>query len=424
MPFFRIFFSLLLIILASVSYAQLPNQAFYKKDDKVDLNYTRERPSMGYDSTTNSRYIICYDARMPDWGYPAGNLELGIRSLGFFKDNEYFNKIADGYTLFGYQLQPSLKYYPSEKIKLEAGAMLLKDFGNRKYRLIQPTFTATYSTGKHTFLFGTLTGNLNFNYIEPLWDFERQLTTPIQNGIQYIYQGNRFDFQMWADWQVMQYAYDTKQEEIAGGFTGNLKGFHFKHTQISFPVQFTAKHKGGQIDVVERPLTTLFNGAAGFEITNYLGNWNDSLQQGSFLRSIYTKNYFVGYKDHSFTHQLPFQGGSGIYLNAGADTRWVNLMLSYWRGNGYISEFGGRLYQSVSTTVKNPGYTERNRQLLMLRIMKDWHIVNEQEYTGLTFTGRLEPFYDFKTGSVEFAAGLYLNFNTDFFLGKPKLRSR
>ncbi|KAA9333840.1 hypothetical protein F0P94_10620 [Adhaeribacter soli] len=353
-------------------------------------------------------------------------MELGTRTLGFFKDNEYFNKIADGYTLFGYQLQPSLKYYASEKIKLEAGVLLLKDFGNRKYRLIQPTFTAIYSTGKHTFLFGTLHGNLNFGYIEPLWDFERQLTTPIQNGIQYKYDGNRFDFQTWVDWQVMQYAYDPKQEEIAGGFTGNLKGFFFKRTQLSFPLQFTAKHKGGQIDVNDHPLTTLFNGATGFEITSHLSNWNDSLQQESFLRNIYTKNYFVGYKDHSFTHQFPFQGGSGIYLNAGADTRWANFMLSYWKGNGYISEFGGRLYQSVSTTVKNPGYIEKHRQLLILRIMKDWPILNadKTEYSGLTFTGRLEPFYDFRTGSVEFAAGLYLNFNTDFFLGKPKLRSR
>jgi hypothetical protein len=117
----------------------------------------------------------------------AKELRLGINTLGFFKDNEYFNKIADGYTLFGYQLTPSVQYYPSEKIKIEAGALFLKDFGNRKYKLIQPTFTATFSTGKHTVLFGTLNGNLNFGYIEPLWDFEKQLTTPIQNGIQYIY---------------------------------------------------------------------------------------------------------------------------------------------------------------------------------------------------------------------------------------------
>jgi hypothetical protein len=403
MPFFRLFSGLLLILLAHYSFAQLPNQAFLKRP-QVDSAYAKE-------------------------------IRLGIRTLGFFKDNEYFNKIADGYTLFGYQLQPSLLYYPSGKIKLEAGALFLKDFGNRKYKLIQPTFTATFSTGKHTVLFGTLNGNLNFGYIEPLWDFERQLTTPVQNGIQYIYKSKKLDLQTWVDWQVMQYEFDTRQEEIAGGFSGKLKvfekwkdiyddGYPFRHRllasrlnhRISIPLQFTAKHKGGQIDVLDEPLTTLFNGAIGFELTKWSTiPLNDSSFKDSFVRSIYTKNYFVGFNDHSFNHQLPFQGGSGIYLNAGADTRWANFMLSYWNGNGYISEFGGKLYQSVSTTVKHPEYTEKDRQILILRIMKDWNVGN-----GLTFTGRLEPFYDFTKKSTEFAAGLYLNFDTDFFLAKPK----
>jgi hypothetical protein len=137
-----------------------------------------------------------------------------------------------------------------------------------------------------------------------------------------------------------------------------------------------------------------------------------------FIHWFYTKNYFVGYDDHSFTHQLPFQGGSGIYLNAGADTRWANFMLSYWKGNGYISEFGGKLYQSVSTTVQNPGYTEKKRQLLMLRVLKDWNVGE-----GLTFTGRFEPFYDFTNKGFEFSAGLYLNFNTDFYLTKIKRKA-
>ena len=392
MPFFRLFSVALLIFLAQVCLAQLPNEAF-RRAPQVKPEYAKE-------------------------------LRLGINALGFFKDNEYFNKIADGYTLFGYQLNPSLQYYASEKIRIEAGALLLKDFGNNQYKLIQPTFTATFTTGNHTLLFGTLYGNLNFGYIEPLWDFERQLTTPVQNGIQYIYKGNKVDLQTWVDWQVMQYEFDTKQEEIAGGFTGSIRGFWFKRNLFSFPVQFTAKHKGGQIDVNDAPLTTLFNGTTGFVITKDIEKWPDtaSFPVNTFVKELYTKNYFVAYKDHSFTHQLPFQSGYGLYLNAGADTRWANFMLSYWHGNGFISEFGGKLYQSASTTVHHPNYTEKKRELLMLRVMKDWYINDKEssEWSGLTFTGRLEPFYDFRTGSIEFSAGLYLNFNTDFFLTKIK----
>ena len=36
----------------------------------------------------------------------AGQLRLSVHAFTFFKDNEYFNKTADGYTLFGTQLNP------------------------------------------------------------------------------------------------------------------------------------------------------------------------------------------------------------------------------------------------------------------------------------------------------------------------------
>ena len=146
MPFFRLFLGVLLIFLANISFAQLPNEAF-QKNPEVNPVYAKE-------------------------------LRLGIRTLGFFKNNEYFNKIADGYTLFGYHFMPSLSYYPSEKVKVEAGFLFWKDFGSFKINRFQPTFTLTYTSGPHTLLFGTLNGNANFNYIEPLWDFERQLLVP------------------------------------------------------------------------------------------------------------------------------------------------------------------------------------------------------------------------------------------------------
>ena len=61
--------------------------------------------------------------------------------LGFSKNNEYFNDIADGYTLFGYHLNPKLVYFPAEFIRIEAGALLWKDFGTNNYNQVRPTFT-------------------------------------------------------------------------------------------------------------------------------------------------------------------------------------------------------------------------------------------------------------------------------------------
>ena len=43
-------------------------------------------------------------------------LYFSFSNLNFSKNNEYFNKIADGYTLFGYQVNPEIVFFPSENI--------------------------------------------------------------------------------------------------------------------------------------------------------------------------------------------------------------------------------------------------------------------------------------------------------------------
>ncbi|MGV3642468.1 MAG: hypothetical protein ACO1NZ_18230, partial [Adhaeribacter sp.] len=107
--------------------------------------------------------------------------------------------------------------------------------------------------------------------------------------------------------------------------------------------------------------------------------------------------------------------GHGLYLNAGIDTRIQNLMLSYWKGNGFITELGGKLFQSASTTVGHPDYLEKDRQLLILRFSHDLHLMED-----LSLSLRFEPVYDLTTPQLEFSNSVYLHFNTDFFLGKRK----
>ena len=92
--------------------------------------------------------------------------------------------------------------------------------------------------------------------------------------------------------------------------------------------------------------------------------------------------------------------------------------MSYWKGNGNISEFGGRLYQSASTTVKNPNYIEKDRELLIIRHMSTFHLTK-----GVTLSNRFEPFFDLNKGTFEFSTGFYVHFDTDFFLGKPRLEN-
>lgn len=351
---------------------------------------------------------------MPVKAENANEIRFGMYALGFSKNNEYFNKIADGYTLFGYQLNPKLTYQPAPFVRIDAGIFLWKDFGSSGYQDIAPTFSAKIAKENWSLLFGTLEGNLNHGYIEPLYDFERVITNRLENGLQYQLQTHAVKLDAWVDWAHMLYRGEDDQERINGGAVVGFKlleqegkGNLEDSIRLTLPVQFTAQHRGGQIDASELPLLTVVNTAVGLEL--------EKKYNRKVLHRLYTKNYLVGFKDFSNVHLLPYKQGYGIYLNAGVDTKYQDVMLSYWRGDGYIAELGGRLYQSASTTFKNPDFLQEERELLILRLMKDVEILD-----NLYLAIRLEPVVDLNDPKLEFSNSFYLTFDTDFFIAKPK----
>ncbi|MFT2007433.1 hypothetical protein ACMA1I_02055 [Pontibacter sp. 13R65] len=344
----------------------------------------------------------------------ANHIRINVFAQGYNKNNEYFNKIADGYTLIGYHLNPKISYQPASFVRIDAGLLAWKDFGSSGYQSVQPTFTVKIQKENWAFLFGTLEGNLSHGYIEPLYDFEKVILDRVENGLQYLLHTDRFKMDAWLNWNKMIYVADPDREEIEGGISSALTLLNKEgkwgpgHTfNISLPMQFTAQHKGGQIDNNNLPLLTVANAAVGIDLEqNY---------PFEFLTRLYTKNYLVGFKDFSNEVLLPYESGTGLYLNIGADTKYQDVMLSYWQGSGYVADLGGRLYQSASTTYKNPDYLQQERRLLILRLMKDIEILE-----NLHLTLRLEPVLDLDYPKLEFSNSLFLTFDTDFFVTKKK----
>ncbi|MCH8318146.1 MAG: hypothetical protein IIA88_06570, partial [Bacteroidetes bacterium] len=283
-------------------------------------------------------------------------LYLGINNLNFAKNNEYFNKIADGYTLFGFQLNPKLIYYPSDNVRIDGGIFLWKDFGNERFSQIAPTFTITIKKNDLRFLFGNLTGSLNHRLIEPIYDFEKIMVDRLEHGAQLILKKNWLYLDAWIDWEKMIYRDSPFREEVSGGLSTNLILFNKqdsntnegiasasprnKSLTFEIPFQFFAYHKGGQIDADTTPLLSVYNTAVGFSVDKRFGS--------KVFHGLRTDNYFVYYKDFSLTKRQAFNEGIGFYLNLALKTKFLTLMVSYWQGEGYIAEYGGKLFPSVS----------------------------------------------------------------------------
>jgi hypothetical protein len=342
-----------------------------------------------------------------------GDVLVSLNAFTFFKDNEYFNDIVQGYTLFGTQLNPQLVYYPIKDLRLEAGVFLWKDFGNPQLRQVRPTFRATWTKGNQQFIFGNIRPHLSHGYIEPLFDFERVILKPLEEGLQYRLNSKRVSLDVWVDWLRQEYPGVNYQEQIAGGLTSSfrLTGDN-SPVAVSIPFQFTARHAGGQIDTLHAPIQTLFNYATGVDARLPL--------KGRILQAVRLNAYGLLFDDHSMgNYRLPYQTGNALYLNGTLETRYADLMLSYWQGHQFYAPLGGKYYQSVAAREGTPGYTDPNRKLLMVRLLRDFRVAD-----AAAVTVRVEPVYDFNRKLLDFSFGVYFNFRQEWLLGNVGRRVR
>lgn len=330
-------------------------------------------------------------------------LYFQFNSFSFLKNNEYFGKIADGFTLFGNQFSPKFIYQPAPNVSIEAGVYAWKDFGNDEFTSVQPIFTIKVQKDSSQFLFGNLDGQLNHHLVEPMLNFERVILNRQEFGIQYTKRTSKTFFDGWIDWQQMIYKGSDFQEKIFAGFSWNKRLIQHKNFKLSLPVQLTLLHHGGQITSSKdtSQVVTYTNVALGVEA---------ELKTEGFFQRFKTQNYWLGYRQNSGYNPY-FSEGSGIYLNLLAETKVMNLMLSYWQSSGFFAEAGGDLYQSVGRVYRNPNQLEKERKLLFFRFMKDWKLID-----NLWLTFRFEPYFDLNNHSFEHSEGLFLTYRQGFKL--------
>jgi hypothetical protein len=336
-------------------------------------------------------------------------LHFNFYNFNYVRNYEYSNKFHDGYTLYGTQIEPQLVYYANPNLAIIAGAYLRKDFGNEGIYDAKPLFSLKYHKRNLTLIFGSLEGNIQHNYIDPIYNFENKIAAPIEYGTQLLVDREKFKLDSWIAWQKMIYKGDAQKEEIVGGLNTESTLLKTDSWKLSIPVQFLAFHQGGQIDILKSiPISTLFNGAAGFKLHKAIGER---------VKEIYTDNYIAVYKDFSPTKTRAYQGGFGLWLNAGVDTKWGNLIASYWKGNNFITIKGMPLYQSVSETLYDAGFKQNSRNILALR-----YVYQKQLIPNLYLDVRFEPHFDLDhaDSQLQFNHSLFLTYKEDFRIFKRR----
>ena len=337
----------------------------------------------------------------------ANSISFGIENSNFFKNDEYFNDVIEGYTLTGWFINPKLIYYPSKDMKIELGAHLLKYSGIDSFTRVLPTLSFQYKISKSVdVVIGSLYGSTNHNIVEPVFKYEYYFTDNIENGLQFLFKKPKYNGEVWINWQEFIFTGEDKQEIFTMGTTHNflLSKPDSKH-QFSIPLQVLFVHRGGQINQSDAMSITHNNDAVGL---SYKYNFS-----GNKLNSAGIDQYFVMYNDLSTDYLFQYIQGYGVYTNLYARSKNIQLNASWWYGNHYISLRGHPIYQSMSTHKKD--YYEKERALLTGRLMYEKEIIK-----GLNLGAGAEVYFDLYNYIPDYWYMFYINFNRDFFIKKFK----
>lgn len=330
--------------------------------------------------------------------------KMGIRlhSYSFFKNNEYFHPLAEGYTLPGFIIQPRFYYELNEKFTLETGVHLSQFFGKKGLNSVDPLFRATYTpTRKFSVLLGWLKGTSEHQLIEPLYQWEKMYTQPLEYGVQFLVNNAGFKLDTWLNWEKYIEFNDPFQEELTFGTTSKTLLLQKGNLQLWIPAQITARHIGGQVTITDEPLKTFVNWAAGINIRV------DRPQ--SVIQKVMLDFYYTGYSDFSPQKKQAFKNGFGLYPVISANIQDFHAALGYWSGHQFISPLGEPLFQSVSPRLASVVYPDRNMITFKGSYLKPI-------FKNVSFAAYLESYYDVRISQLDYSYGISISLTGDFLL--------
>ena len=330
----------------------------------------------------------------------SGQLSFNLYNLNYLNNTEWFGNIPLSGTLFGYQIIPELEYQISPKLIIKGGLYLQKEFGRKEYTTIAPTFSVKYRAKHSSFILGTLEGNLNHGFIEPIYDYKLIINERLENGFQFQVDTKPYTHDLFINWRRAIHVGDKFKEEFDMGYVSNLNIINNERFNLSLPIQLLYSHKGGQIDSLNTPLQSLTNFATGASMTY---NFNKKL-----FKKIVFDNYYVNYKDISGVKTQPFNEGNAFLSHLLFGFKNLGVDFRYWNGSAYIGPRGMALFQSVSE--KYPGLVEKHRELLIVSFIYDKEI-----FKNVNFDFRIIPYKDFTEKSssgtgLEYSYEMYVKY--------------
>lgn len=332
-------------------------------------------------------------------------ISFALNAKSFFKNNEYFNPIEEGYTLIGYNIEPALVFQPVRTISIEAGGTFLKYSGRNGFYDIQPLFRFRYQPSlKFQVVLGNLYGGSNHKLYEPLYRWERDFTHPQESGLQFLINMPRLKADVWLNWEKFILHGDPFQEQLMVGISSKfLLNDESNEWNFSIPLQCLFKHQGGQIISIDTSLVTLANMATGLKVSK-------KNEHGTF-KQIDADIIFLGYADLSPNKQQQYKNGFGFLAQVKAAIKDFSVGTGFYHSSKFISPVGEVLYHSAT-------YPKSDIYYKTFDLIIGKFSYHKQIARGFSLGTYFESYTKLSSGKTDYSYGVHLLANFDILLAR------
>ncbi len=318
---------------------------------------------------------------------------IEVKANGFFDNLEFFNNIQKGYTLTGFNLEPTFGCHFAQGSRVSAGFHLLQFAGQSEIHRIVPVLTLNTKLNHWlNVVLGTLDISMRKNIPEPIFKPERLMTHLPETGLQLLISTVPFCGETWINWEKMIFPNDTLQEEFTVGFSGKFL-VSSSGLKTHIPFYALAVHQGGQINNTSKPVSTLTNFGTGINLSYNLGKNAYGFEPLIFWS-----------RDGSPNPHHAFKKGWAMYPKLYFNSNNLKVELGYWYARQMILPRGQEVYGSISLV--DPSFNSPHRKLITSQIEYSRFLVK-----GFAFTSFFKLYYDLNENLADYRFGVIVNFN-------------
>lgn len=332
----------------------------------------------------------------------SGTLSIHFYNNNFVRNNEYFGPFAEGITYIGSIIQPEVSWAISDKFSLSAGWYLRYFYGKDNFEQSLPVIRARYTflPGAQVII-GQLDGQLQHQYIEPLYSTDNYFSTNPEYGVQLLLDREKVHVDFFMDWERFLLPGEAHQEEIAGGLLASYSlNDRAENRGLSVHFQSIIHHFGGQVDVTDTPIETRSNVAAGLKYAFVPGY--------KILNRVTLSSFYIRAMELSHTNKIPFKSGLATHNTITFENKWIKLGTGWFHGDDYFAPKADFLFQSISQF--DNYYTTKGRDLITSKF-----VFGNEITKGVNLSVRFESYYDLQRQWNDFSYGLNISVNEKVF---------